>query len=218
MDKVTAMRQPIDFRNRLTRRRCGKIAQAAMPLAFCLLLFAAGPLDAADGHGHDHGGKTEVVVAPRTEARIGDRQLVLVYTQGRLVAFLEGFATGVPIRGAEMEATVNFQPEPLTEVAPGVYRSAEIALSGGGNEIELAWRAGTEDGTATLTLQIPTGAAAAGGLDSLPVPKVPGWVFLAAALLLYGGVTLLFWRRAVRRRPMPEDSPLPDAHMPHAAE
>ncbi|MGE4218558.1 MAG: hypothetical protein AB7G39_03840 [Alphaproteobacteria bacterium] len=204
------------------RRAFATAGRDVLPqIALCgLLALTAAPAWAADEHGHDHGGgRAQIVVSPRTEARIGDRQLVLVYARGRLVAFLESFANGAPVRGAEMEATVNFQAEPLPEVAPGIYRSGDIALPGGSNEIEIAWRAAGEDGTATLTLQIPSGAATAGGLDNLPVPKVPGWVFLAAALLLYAGVTLLFWRRAVLRRRVPEDVPAhPDPHRHQAAE
>ena len=206
------------IRKALANIGCGVLPQVVLSILCCLFALLAVPAWAGDGHDHG-GGHTQVVVSPRTEARIGDLQLVLVYAQGHLVAFLEGFANGVPVRGAEIEATVNFQGEPLPEVAPGVYRSSDVALPGGANDIELAWRAAGKDGTVTLTLQIPSGAATAGGLDNLPVPKVPGWVFLAVALLLYGGVTLLFWRRAVQRRRMPEDMALyPDPHHHQAAE
>lgn len=206
------------IRKALANTGCGVLPQVVLSVLGGLFMLLAGPALAADGHDHG-GGATQIVVSPRTEARIGDLQLVLVYAQGHLVAFLEGFANGVPVRGAEIEATVNFQAEPLPEVAPGVYRSGEVALSGGGNDLDIAWRAAGKDGTVTLTLQIPSGAATAGGLDNLPVPNIPGWVFLAAALLLYGGVMLLFWRRAVQRRRMPEDATLhPDPHHHQAAE
>jgi hypothetical protein len=172
-----------------------------MLLAVALLFAAPVSVALAAGDGHNHGGGREIItMAPRAEARLGDKQLVVLYAGGRLIAFLESFVDAEPTRGAELEATVNFIAEPLTEAGPGLYRSGPMSLGGGRNEIEIAWKVGGESGTATLFVEIAaTSANTAADLTALPVPKVPGWAFLLAAALLYAGATLLFLLRARRR-------------------
>jgi len=198
-------------------------------LAAVALLLGATPSPArAAGDGHNHGGGAEAItMAPRAAARLGDKQLVLLYAGGRLVAFLESFVDAAPTRGAELEATVSFVAEPLVEAGPGIYRSGPMTLGGGRNEIEIAWKAGGESGTATLFIDIAaTSGNTASDLTSLPVPKVPGWAFLLAAGLLYAGATLLFLRR---ERSRGRDEAIAPAHhgppgasppepRPHAAE
>ena len=140
-----------------------------------------------------------MTLAPRAEARLADKQLVLIYSNGRIFAFLEGFVDAEPTRGAELEATVNFLADRLVEVGPGLYRSGPLALSSGRNDVEIAWRIGADEGTATLPVEVSGTIAAESDLTGLPPPNVPGWVFLAAGGLLYAGTTGLFLVGAKRR-------------------
>jgi len=186
----------------IAKRGTGRGARrlAGILAAIALLCAAPASLQAA-GDGHNHGGGAEVItMAPRAEARLGDKQLVLLYAGGRLIAFLESFVDAEPTRGAELEATVSFIAEPLLEAGPGIYRSGPMTLGGGRNEIEIAWKAGGESGTATLFIEVAaTSANTASDLTAMPAPNVPGWAFLLAAGLLYAGATLLFLRRARSR-------------------
>lgn len=186
-------------------------------IAAALVLGAPG----ANASGEHGGSGQPTILAPRAEARLGDKQLVLIYSAGRLFAFLEGFTSAEPIAGAQIEATVNFLAEPLIEAGSGVYRSAPIALSGGRNEIEVAWQVGADQGKATLFMDVAATAVAASAMTALPPPQVPGWVFLLAGVVVYASVTSLFWLRARGRaeaatppgvsesEPNPEPQPCP---------
>src|SRR5690606_14008089 len=112
-------------RRNLPLRRLVGLVRSVVLLVGILSLVAAPPSARAAGDGHDHGGGAGArgPTAPRAEARIADKQIVLVYAGGRLLAFIEGFADGVPTRGAELEAVINFLPEAFAEVAPGIYQS-----------------------------------------------------------------------------------------------
>lgn len=163
----------------------------------------------------DHGpAATAISIAPRSEVRFDNQQLVALYAGGRLFVFIESFADGRPTRGAELEALVNFLPETLTEIAPGTYQSEPVSLSAGRTDIELNWRIGERDGTVPVVLQIPGRLGSASELTAMPAPKIPGWVFLLLAAALYAGVMMLFWRQ-VRNRQKPAETGI---HTPHAAE
>ena len=139
---------------KVTARGGRSIIRAVAGLVFAILIGLAAPVSAA-GDGHNHGGgSTAVTLAPRAEARLADKQLVLIYSNGRIFAFLEGFVDAEPTRGAELEATVNFLADRLVEVGPGLYRSGPLALSSGRNDVEIAWRIGADEGTATLPVEV----------------------------------------------------------------
>ena len=149
----------------------------------------------------DHGASKALVVSPRVEARIGDLQVVLVYANRRqyedpifkvfgrtqkvkfeaprLALFVEDFSTSIPKTDGVVEATINFLPETLTEIAPGVYASGEVTLGGGRNEIEISYEFGVETGTRTLMLVVPGGessgnSAAAASVSEVKPTAVPG--------------------------------------------
>ncbi|MBU0724596.1 MAG: hypothetical protein KJ904_06960 [Alphaproteobacteria bacterium] len=164
----------------------------------------------------DHGpAPSAVSIAPRSDVRFGNQQLVALYAGERLFVFLEGFSDGRPTRGAVLEALINFLPEELTEIAPGTYRSGPISLSSGRNDIELSWRIGAQEDMVPITLQIPGRLGAGNDLSTVPAPKIPGWVFLLLAGFLYVGVMGLFWHQARTRRAA---AAMPPHHAPHAAE
>lgn len=192
--------------------------------ALALVALLSGPGTASEGH--DHGGTTTVVVAPRAEARVGTRQFVLVYAnrqvfedprlqlfgnvqrpkfdRPRIALFIEDFATAAPVTGAEVEVTVNFLPEAMSEVAPGVYVTGEVVLGGGRNDVEVAYTIGEESGIAEMLLVVAGGSSAGPGASAAAVSAVrpvaiPNWAFVAAGLAVYLVATGIFLLR--RRRP-----------------
>jgi hypothetical protein len=186
-----------------------------------LIVLAFGRAAWADGgSGHDHGAETTATtLSPRVEARLGDQQMVLIYSNRkafedtssrflggdepaklndpRIAVFLEGFADAVPTRGAKLEAVINFLPEELSEAAPGVYLSGPVVLAGGSNEIEINYTIGEQSGTLTLLLLVPGGATSGTGGLAIegPADAVPSWFFVLAALVIYATVLWLFLGR-----------------------
>lgn len=171
-----------------------------------------------------HGGTGAISVSPRVEARIGDKQLLLLYSnrrafqdttmavrifggiqpvklaEPRIALFLENFIDATPIEGAKFEAVINFLPEELTEAAPGVYLSGPVVLGGGRNEIKLNYTIGADSGTLTLKLLVPGGATSGTGAVAVeaPPPVIPSWTFALAALIIYAAVLWLYFRRRLR--------------------
>jgi hypothetical protein len=197
--------------------------RVALMLLIVCFFGVVGELAAKTG---DHGAAKVVRVSPRLEARFDDQQLVLVYANRqlyedklffafnnrqaakfadpRLVVFLENYIDGSPTTGAQIDLSLNFLPQKLTETSPGVYQSEKVILGGGRNEIELNYKIGDKQGSMTLMLVIPAGATslATSVTTSVPAPTVPGWVYALGALAIYLIVTALFWSRRAR-------SPLP---------
>lgn len=171
------------------------------------LLLAAAMLPCAAGASDDHGGgSTMRVIAPRTEARLGDKQVVIVYANRRLALFLEAFSSGRPTTGATLEAMVNFLPHPLTEAAPGVYLSEVLDLPGGRNDVEVAYDIAGEQGTVSLVLAVGAAATvnAAASMVAVAPPMVPGWAFALAGAIIYVGVAGLFYVRSKGRADSPQ--------------
>lgn len=174
----------------------------------------------------DHGAAKTVSVSPRVEARVGTRQFVLVYAnrrmfedrqfqffgnvqrpkfdRPRLALFIEDFATAEPVSGAEVEATVNFLPESMSEIAPGVYVTGEIVLGGGRNEVEIAFAMDGESGTVPMLLMIAGGestgtASSAAAVSTVRPVAIPDWLFVAAGLAVYAAAAGVFMMRRSRR-------------------
>lgn len=195
-----------------------RVAYAVLALCF----FPASGLIASDGHG---GGGRATVVAPRAEARVGTRQFVLVYAnrqmfadrkfqffgnlqrpkfdRPRLALFIEDFATAEPVTGGEVEALINFLPESMSEVAPGVYVTEEVILGGGRNDVEVAYTIGDETGTVEMLLVVAGGGSAdtmasAAAVSAVRPVAIPSWVFIAAGLAVYGVAVGLFMLRRSR--------------------
>ncbi len=142
-----------------------------------------------------------IYVAPRAEVRIGNQEAVLVYIDRKLMVFLQRYVDAVPTTGAKIEATADFVPGELKEVAPGVYSGTDWTLAGGRNDIELNYTIDGKTGTVTVPLMISsaTGTGTPGMLPAatgrLPKPAIPGYVLGIAALATYLAVMLLFiWR------------------------
>ena len=193
-------------------------------LACAAVVLSLAPLQGVWAAG-DHGGAKAVTVAPRTEARVGTRQFVLVYAnrqvfedrkyqffgnvqrpkfdRPRLALFVEDFATAEPVTGAEVEANINFLPEAMSEVAPGVYVTGEVVLGGGRNDVEVTYTIGDESGTVEMLLVVAGGSSAdtvasAAGVTAVRPVTIPSWVFVLAGLAVYGIAAGLFLLRRSR--------------------
>ncbi|NQW01113.1 MAG: hypothetical protein HQ483_15515 [Rhodospirillales bacterium] len=191
-----------------------------------ILLVSVVGFPAAASDGHDHGGGgAEVSVSPRVEARLDKFQVVLVYanrqqyvdrnfqffgnqpitkfSEQRLAVFLENFLTGEPGTGATLEAVVNFLPEPLSEIAPGVYVSKNITLGGGRNEVELNYQIDGQEGMLPMTLVVPGGASSGAQSTSIVAPpvKFSDWLFILVVIFIYLGVTAVYLARRPIQQP-----------------
>jgi hypothetical protein len=184
---------------RAAHRWCRASAVLALPAV--ILLAGAAPARA-----HDDGPEARAIfMAPRAEIRIGNQEAVLLYIDRKLMVFLQRYVDGVPTTGAKLQATADFIPGDLDEVAPGVYSGDSWTLAGGRNEIELDYTIAGKSGQVTVPLIISTNAAQIPG--QLPILKgkiaagaVPGFVLALAALFTYAIVNLLFLRRSRRAR------------------
>jgi hypothetical protein len=177
-------------------RTCALVAAlAAIPVA------GAGPASAHDDAPETHA----IFVAPRAEIRIGNQEAVVLYIDRKLMVFLQRYVDGVPTTGAKLQATADFIPGDLDEVAPGVYSGDSWTLAGGRNEIELDYTIAGKSGQVNVPLIISANANQTPG--QLPILKgkiaagaVPGFVLALAALCTYAVVNLLFLRRSRRAR------------------
>ncbi len=167
------------------------IAVVGSPTAYVLPVWASGDHDAAP---------RSISVAPRAETRIGGEEVVVIYAGGALLLFLHNYVDGVPTSRAEIELTVDFMPNALTEIAPGVYRSEPLTLAAGRNEIEMAYVIGEQSGSEVIPLTVPTNSkrVTTRSLPTTASGSVPGSVLTIIAVLLFAGVNLLLMRRARR--------------------
>lgn len=160
------------------------------------------PLPAFAGPGHDHGPvQKAIVIAPRSELRIANQEAVLTYQNEALIMFLHRYSDGEPTTGAEIEATVNFISNPMTEIAPGVYR-AEAELTAGRNDIELSYTIGDQSGTAETAITLPSLADSVRRVSTGPLQAVsiPSYALITVAVGLHLSISLLFTRRLRNRR------------------
>jgi hypothetical protein len=142
-----------------------------------------------------------VVVAPRTEARISDQEVLIAYLGGKVVAFLQRYVDGVPTSGAKVEATIDLVSHDLKEVAPGIYSSGAWPLSAGSNAIDFAFTSGGQKDSATLSLVIASGeddSVPAKTAPSVAAGAVPTFVLAALAVIIFIGVNGLLLRRPRR--------------------
>jgi hypothetical protein len=178
-------------------------------IALAAMLFAlAGWSGTAYAHGDEphgdapHAGRA-MTVAPRAEARIGAQEAVIAYLDGKVFVFLQRYVDGLPTAGAEIELTVDFIPETLEEVAPGVYSSGDWPLAAGRNDVEIAYTLGDEKGNAALALVMPStesATASAPPAPSLAAWGIPGFVLIVVGLLVYAAVNGLLLQRGRRTR------------------
>lgn len=146
----------------------------------------------------DHAPPRTIMVAPRTELRIGNQELVAAYDRNKLVLFLQRYSDGEPTTGAHLEVTVDFVPVNFDEVAPGTYVASDVMLAAGRNELELAYKIGDREGTENLMLLLPQAAVQlqAGRQSSMPSATASGLLLAAIAGAIYLGVTAVLALRS----------------------
>ena len=159
-------------------------------------------LQAASAQAHSHGPVPQViVVGPRSEARIANQEAVLTYQNNSLIVFLHRYSDGQPTTGAQVEATVNFIPTPLTEIANGVYR-AEVQLTAGRNDVELSYALGEQSASVETSITLPSRAGVVQRANSRisHAVGIPPYLLVAIAIGVYVSISLLFISGLGRRR------------------
>lgn len=140
-----------------------------------------------------------VVIAPRTEARVGELEMVAIFNKQIFAVFLNRFADGTPVTGARLEASTDLQSAKLTETDPGIYSTKELLMSSGKNDLTIKLVAGGVTTSKTLTLTMPS---------EEPVPVAAPRTFsgpltvggaIVAAYVVLSGAFLLTRRRSPRR-------------------
>src|SRR5256885_1614635 len=107
------------------------------------VLFCGLALSVMPARAEDEPPPRAIVVAPRAEGRIGDKELVKAYPDsppgvpatGKLIVYLQRYTDGIPTTGAKIDVTIDFISETLTEIGPGVYSSASLPISSGRNDV-----------------------------------------------------------------------------------
>jgi hypothetical protein len=123
-----------------------------------------------------------VVMAPRTEARIGQFEMVTVFSKQIFAVFLSRYADGTPVAGAKIEAGTDLQSADLTETDPGVYSTKELLMAPGRNDLTIKIRAGEVTTTQPLALILPTE-------QSVPVASGP---IIATPLKIGAGIVVVY--------------------------
>ncbi len=125
-----------------------------------------------------------VVIAPRTEARAGQFEMVSVFSHQIYAVFLSRYADGSPVTGATLEASTDLQSAKLTETDPGVYSTKELLMTSGKNDVTIKYHAGAVSGSVEVPLMMPAEA---------PAPAAPPPVFsLQRAWMVVGGVVIVY--------------------------
>jgi hypothetical protein len=163
------------------------------------LLLVAGPR-AAWSHAADEAAPPpgSVVIAPRTEARVGQTEIVTVFSKDIFAVFLSRYADDVPITGAKVEASTDLQTAQLTETDPGIYSTKELLMSSGRNDMTIKFTVGGVTGTQSMPLSMPI---------ETPVSASPRPTITTAAPLTIAGAILAVYTLlsaaflVARRRP-----------------
>ena len=99
-----------------------------------------------------------VVIAPRAEARVGQTEIVTVFTKQIFAVFLSRYADDVPITGAKVEASTDLQTAELTETDPGVYSTQELLMSSGRNDMTIKFSIAGVTSEKAMPLMMPIDA------------------------------------------------------------
>lgn len=167
--------------------------RATLARAALILLLAAN----AHAHGdEDHSAPPPPptqAVSPRAAAASDDFEAVAVLEGGKLLVYLDRFASNAPVAGAKLEVEGGPLKGAAREIAPGVY-AMDATLAPGRHPLTITIEAGEIADLLSATLEIvaPTAATAAVGAWR----NTLAWS-IAALLVLAAGVKLL--RRRTRK-------------------
>ena len=144
----------------------------------------------AHGDGHADAVGPEVI-APRAEARIGPFELVVVFSDPVVAVFVNRFGSGVPVKGAKIEASTDLQSAALTETDAGLYVTKELLLAHGNNPIEIKLIVDGVTSTQAMMLVVPAEgpapASAASASGSVGTVALIGGSVAATLALTAGG-------------------------------
>jgi hypothetical protein len=155
-------------------------------LSFGLMLLAA-PLAAHEGH--DHGPPAAPPAAatqtPRASAQSADFELVTSLEDGRLVVYLDHFATNAPVEDAALEVESGAFSAPAMHRGQGVYELPAGSLAGAGrHDLVFTIRTATASDLLLASLEVPEDGDPPAG----PAPP-PAWY--ESTPLLQGAVAVL---------------------------
>lgn len=157
------------------------------------LIFAA---SAAFGHGdEDHGTPAPVAsqtVSPRATAVSENFEVLAVLEDGKLVLYLDRFASNEPVTAARVEIEGGGLQGLATESSPGVYAIDAATITPSKHPLTITVETGDDIDllAATLDASLPQAAAAPEGI------VWPGAVaLLAGGVIWLGGVLLWLVRR-----------------------
>lgn len=126
-----------------------------------------------------------VVIAPRAEARVGQTEMVTIFSRDIFAVFLSRFADDTPITGATVEAGPDLQSAKLTETDPGVYSTRELLMSPGRNDMTVTFTLDGVTHTQAIPLMMP---AEAPEPAALPPPAIS----TASPLSIVGAIVAVY--------------------------
>jgi hypothetical protein len=150
-------------------------------------LFLAGGPRLAWSHAADEAAPPPgaVVIAPRAEARVGQTEIVTIFTRDIFAVFLSRYADDTPITGATIEASTDLQSAKLTETDPGVYSTKELLMSPGRNDMTIKFTLGGVTHTQAIPLMMPAEAPA-------PTAAPPPAISTAGPLSIAGAILAVY--------------------------
>ncbi len=178
---------------------CNRIG---FPTVFAGLLLVAGP-HAAWSHAADEVAAPPgaVVIAPRAEARVGQTEIVTVFSKQIYAVFLSQYTDDVPITGAKVEASTDLQTADLTETDPGVYSTQELLMSSGRNDMTIKFTVNGVTSEKAMPLMMPIEARVAAPPRAVITTASP--LTIAGAILAVYALLSAAFLIARRRSPRP---------------
>ncbi len=129
-----------------------------------------------------------VVIAPRAEARIGQTEMVTIFSRDIFAVFLSRYSDDTPVTGATIEASTDLQSAKLTETDPRVYSTKELLMSPGRNDVSIKFTVGGVTYTQAVPLMMPVeapepAAAPAPAISTAGPLSIAGAIIAVYALL-----------------------------------
>lgn len=128
-----------------------------------------------------------VVVAPRTEARAGNVEIVAIFSKQIFAVFLSRYADGAPVTGARIEADSDLQSAKLEETDPGIYSTKDLLMAAGRNDLTLKYSLDgltvTKQIALTMPEETPAPAAAKPAISTASPIAIAGALIAVYALL-----------------------------------
>ena len=149
-----------------------------------------------------------VVIAPRAEARVGQTEIVTVFTKQIFAVFLSRYADDVPVTGAKVEASTDLQSAELTETDPGVYSTKELLMSSGRNDMTIKFTNAGVTSEIAMPLLMPVDEPVAAPLRPAITTATP-FTIAGAILAVYALLSAAFL--VARRRSRPSGAVRPAA-------